>query len=245
MGLQGLDSGSAGPNIIEESSTTPPPDPVAYGVEAVQYCELNEATQTETGPMYLLGGAQGDKLVQVKSAGPGEKSGEFIDSQIKNLAASRGIPASVASMKFDKSHSASRGELGLFADVKEIEKDDIVSDCFDPVYMAWLSEEIAAGRVRAPGWSDPILRAAWLKASWTGKPLPDIDPLKTKQAKEIEFKWGLSDLDTEANLNNGSDGPTNRAKLNRQISELYWNPFETDLPPIDEDQEETDEEEGE
>ena len=241
MGLQQLDTGAAGPVIVDET-TTIPAEPATFGPGAVKYCELNEATQTETGPMYLLGGAQGDKLVQVKSAGPGEKSGEFIDSQIDYLSASRGIPSSVARMKFPKAHSASRGELGLFADVKEIEKDDIVSDGFDPVYEAWLSEEIAAGRVRALGWSDPILRAAWLKNFWTGKPLPDIDPLKTKQAKEIEFKWGLTDMDTEANLNNGSDGPTNRAKLNRQVSELDWNPFETDMPPIGEEPPDTTEE---
>lgn len=246
MGLQGLDSNtSAGPSVIDETESVPAA-PVTVGVDAVTYCEINEATNVETGPMYLLGGAQGDKLVQIKSAGPGEKSGEFIDGEIKHISASRGMPASVATMKFDKSHSASRGELGLFADVKEIEKDDIVSDCFDPVYAAWLSEEIAAGRVRAPGFSDPILRAAWLKNSWIANPLPDVDPMKTMQAKVLGFTWGLTDMDTESSLHNGSDGAANRAKLNRQLSELDWNPFDADLPPIgeepDEEETETDEE---
>jgi capsid protein len=231
MGLQDLDNTKAGPETIS-SVKTPSSTPRTLGVDAVSYRELNEATQTETGPLYLLGGAQGDKLVQIKSAGPGEKSGEFMDSQLKILAASRGIPVSVASMAFNKSHSALRGELGLFTDTKEIEKDDVVSDNWDLVYEAWMSEEIAAGRIRAPGWADPILKAAWLRASWSSTRVPDVDPEKTMRATILAIATGLTDLDTEAANYNNSDGQTNRAKLIRQLSELKWNPFDYKLPPI-------------
>lgn len=225
MGLDALDTGSAGPQIVDESAETVTPSAASLGIDAVRSCTVNEATQNETGVYHLLGGAQGDKLVQIKSEGPAETSSEYMAGLFEFLSASVSMPSSIARMKFEKSHSASRGELGLFADVKEIKKDDTASDFLNIVYAVWLAEEIAAGKVRAPGWSDPLLRDAWLQNNWVGKPLPDVDPDKTMSAKIKALSIGLTELDREAMLYNGSSGKANRAKLARQILELVTDPF--------------------
>ena len=89
-----------------------------------------------------------------------------------------------------------------------------------PTYEAWLSESIAAGHVKAPGWNDPILRAAWLNHSWTGLPMLNIDPKRTADADKTYVELGALSLDDLAKQHNGSSGPKNRAINRKAISEL-------------------------
>ena len=89
----------------------------------------------------------------------------------------------------------------------------------------WLAGEIAARRISAPGWSDPIMRAAWLNAKWEGSPMPEIDPLKQSKANMNNAVIGSCDLDWAARMTNGSDGRVNRAKLTKQYSELPLVPW--------------------
>lgn len=207
---------------------------VTTGVNEVTHRQIPSNSVRESGTYNVFGGRQGDKLTAITSQGPAENANEYISGKQARQAAAVSMPPSIASMKFDKSHAASRGELGLYADVKEIKQDDIASDALDIIIEAWLSGEIAAGRIQAPGWADPILKAAWLLGVWIGKPLPDIDPLKTMQAKEKAIELAFSDLDRESVLYNGSSGKANRAKLARQILEL------TPLPGSKADTSETD-----
>lgn len=221
--LSSLDSGkSAGVTEVttEAASTTP----TTLGAESVVACNLPESTMKESG-VNLLGGRQGDELELVDSAGPGESSGEYMDSKFNILSASKSMSPEIAKMLFTNSHAASRAAMGLYNDVKKIKINDIASDFLDVVIFAWASLEIAAGRMRAPGFSDPILREAWLAHVWKGGPLPDVDPLKTRQAVNEAIKGGLTDLDTEAMNYNASSGKANRAKLARQIPELTLYPI--------------------
>jgi lambda family phage portal protein len=224
LGLQQMDNGIAGPPT-ETDPSAPVQTPRNLGAEGVTACNLHEQTMTEPGTT-IYGASQGDKLKEISSLSPPEHAGDFVDSKFSYLAASKSMPISIAKMIFGKSHSASRGELGLYENVREIKKDDIVSDFLSWVYFAWLSEEIAAGRIKAPGFSDPILRAAWLSANWRMKPLPDVDPLKTKQMVKLAIEMGLTDFDSEAIAHNGSSGKANRAKVARQLEELATDPFE-------------------
>lgn len=245
MGMSNINAGGgAGLTVTNEPSSSSP-TPQNVGIDGVRHCALDEATITEPGTVNVFGAQQGDKLKAIPSMSPAENTGEYIDGKTKYLSSSVSMPFSIAVMSFPKSHSASRGELGMYADVIEIKKDDIASDFLDIIYISWLSEEIAAGRIQAPGFSDPLLRQAWSVINWIGKPLPDVDPLKTLQAKEKAIELCLTDFDREAVLHNGTSGKANRAKVTKQLEELPTDPFgnkETELQfgeNIDED--ETDE----
>lgn len=244
LGLPATDDGIAGPPI-ETSATETTTIPQNLGPEGVTTCNLPEQTYTEPGNM-IFGAAQGDKLKDISSLSPAESSPDFVDHKFSYLAASKSMPLSVAKMIFGKSHSASRGELGLYENVREIKKDDIVSDFLAWVYFAWLSEEIAAGRIKAPGFSDPILKAAWMSANWRMKPLPDVDPFKTAQTRKLNIEMGFSDFDAEAIAVNGSSGKANRSKIDRQLKELPTDPYGLKEQEQEIEQEtETDEEEEE
>jgi capsid protein len=96
----------------------------------------------------------------------------------------------------------------------------MAADFLDPIYEMWLSEEIAAGRITAPGWSDPLLRMAWLSCEWAGAPMPNIDPSATAKADQMYIEMGAQTPDDVARNLNGSSGKANRAKNARQLPEL-------------------------
>jgi hypothetical protein len=86
------------------------------------------------------------------------------------------------------------------------------SDLLSPVVEMWMTGEIAAGRVVAPGWSDPRLRAAWLCKNWIGAPPPDIDPLKTANANRINLEMSATNLDRVSRMLDGSSADANIEK---------------------------------
>jgi lambda family phage portal protein len=188
--------------------------------DGVTYHPLPEATVTQPGQVGVFNLNSGESLESFKGSAPNDTFDRFVTSFINYLAASVGMPGEVLSMKFGENYSASRGTLLLFWQVANIWRSEMISDFLAPVYSEWLTGEIAAGRISAPGWQDPTLRQAWLSHTWYGAPMPNIDPLRTAKADETYVGLGAQTLDRVARDYNGSDGAINRAKLNREIPEL-------------------------
>jgi hypothetical protein len=122
-------------------------------------------------------------------------------------------------MRFNQNYSASRAALILFWRKVVLDREEMAADYLNPHYEMWLAEEIAAGRIQAPGWSDPVLRAAWLNCSWVGMPLPDIDPSKTAKAAEIRTALGHLTGKRGAREYNGSDFETNAKTIEGEYGE--------------------------
>ncbi len=101
----------------------------------------------------------------------------------------------------------------------------MAADNLNPTVEMFLSEEIAAGRVFAPGWSDPRLRAAWMNSIWVGPPAPDIDPMKTSKAALNRIEAGTTTIDIEARNTNGSDAAINKVKLKQEIEGMAIPPW--------------------
>ena len=115
--------------------------------------------------------------------------------------------------------------LILFWRVVVMWREEMAADNLNPTYEMWLSEEIAAGRIAAPGWQDPIIKAAWLNCRWIGSPMPNIDPKRTADADKAYIEMGAQTLDNVARNLNGSVGSMNRQKNTRQIGELAVPPW--------------------
>jgi capsid protein len=221
-GFSSLDNGSNAGTLITNSDETISAAPQTFDASAVTACNLPESTLTEAG-VNMLASRQGDEIKLIESAAPPEGSGEYMMSKFNILCASVGISPEMAKMLFTNSHAASRAAMGLQSAVIKIKVSDIDADLINLVYFAWLYLEIAAGRVKAPGFFDPELREAWLSHVLRIQPLPDVDPAKTRQAVRIALEDGLTDYDTEALNYNGSDGKQNREKQKKQVP---------DLPPL-------------
>jgi lambda family phage portal protein len=204
---------------VEQAGVTTPLE------DLVRYTSLPEATFDSPGSVGVFNLKEGEDLKPFDGTAPAESYEQFTSAFISHLSASFSIPIEVLLMKFGQNYSASRGALILFWQVAQIWQKEIASDFLDPIYEMWLSGEIASGRISAPGWSDPRLRAAWLSNNWIGVPMPNIDPMKTAKADQVYAEMGAHTLDRVARSLNGSDGKRNRAKLAREFEELPESPF--------------------
>lgn len=213
----------AGP-AAEQFGASPAPSGDAQNVTDSSLAPLKcydvpEATFDRPG-LFLANLPAGQSIEMVKNTAPSAEFDRFVDAFTSYISSSRGMPIEVLLMKFSSNFSASRGALLLFWRVAQIWRDEMAADYLNPTVEMWLSEEIAAGRVTAPGWSDPRLKAAWLNSMWVGPPAPDIDPGRTAKARKDNIEAGVTDIGIEARNYNGSDAEANKAKLTRQLEDM-------------------------
>ena len=214
----------AGP--IREYGSYPTPDSTAQNVTpdstqpVINWDAMPEATITQPGSVLIGNLRRGDKIKYLQDTSPSQNFDAFIGSFFSSIAASTGWSIETVLKKFNNNYSASRATLILCWRVANIQRLEQNSDFDNPIYEMWLSEEIAAGRISAPGFSDPLLKAAWLNCEWSGVSMPNIDPAKTFAADLGYAQIGAHTLDDIARSHNGSSGKANRAKLKRQWEEL-------------------------
>lgn len=206
---------------------TPSDDAKNVGIEPITCYQKPEFTLDTPGSTVFMNGGQGDEITPFAPNAPHDSFDKFVDAFMYYLSAAAGIPLEVVLMRFNQNYSASRGTLILFWRTVMIWREEWAADCGNVIFEMWLAGEIAAGRVRAPGWSDPVLRAAWLHGTWRGAPLPDIDPSKTAKARRENLSLGLTTMEREASDLNGSDAETNRAQLAHEYGERVPPPWET------------------
>jgi lambda family phage portal protein len=211
--------------VIPESAQSVDPAATLDLSEYMQYCDIPEATLSRPG-VGVFSLRSGEDLKAFQDTTPAEQYDRFVDAFFGHLAASVGQSVETVLMKFGENYSASRAALILSWRVSNIWQNELATDFLNPIYETWLSLEIAKGRIRAPGWSDPIMRSAWTSNKWIGAPMPDIDPLRHSKATKEYISIGATDLDRAARNVNGSVGSSNRAKLSRQLPELPSMPWE-------------------
>jgi len=181
---------------------------------------VNEMPVRQPGTLWYTGNAAGEDMRAVEQTAPADKFAEFVDSMISYLSSSSGMPIEVLKMKFGQNYSASRATLVLFWRIVNMWRAEMESDFLNPWLEMWVSEEIAAGRVKAPGWLNPRIKAAWLKTRWIGSSVPNIDPLKEANASAIRASLSHETLSDGALIFNGSDAEANRASLDKEVREL-------------------------
>lgn len=80
---------------------------------------------------------------------------------------------------------------------------NIISRFYQPIYEAWLEEEIESGRIKFPGGIENYMRnrSAAARAHWRGPAKPQADDLKTAKTHQIYREMGvLSDTDIADDL---------------------------------------------
>jgi lambda family phage portal protein len=220
-----------------------------YKLTAPEVCPLPEAAIDQPGSMAFVGNEQGDHIKLLDTKAPADNFREFVLTFTERISSALSIPVEVVLMKFGQNYSASRATLLLFWRVVQIWRAEMAADFLNPIYESWLSEEIAAGRISAPGWSDPRLKAAWLSCQWIGSPLPSIDPKKEAEASKLNLEINRTTVEREARNHNGSDAAANIAKNKKTFAEMPQPPWAKNTSagsggnPDKEDQESEDEDE--
>jgi capsid protein len=191
--------------------------------------EVAPQVQTGTVPPYvpinvslspgghgIFNNGPGERLVPFNHTAPSDSFAPFSEAFIAILSASCSIPYEIVLQRFGSNYSASRACMVMFYRYALVLRGEHKSDFLTAAYESWLSEEIAAGRISAKGWLDPVLRLAWLNAEWSGPLMPDIDPEASVNAAREAIEANLSNVALEAQRYNGSDAAMNRA-INERI----------------------------
>lgn len=238
--LEGLERGLGGVGPFSENlkSSSFSDDDVNQLTETPSYTPIPEAAFNTPGAAGVFNLQRGDELKMIGDKTAMQSYDRFVDSFTSHLAASNGMPLEVMMMKFSSNYSASRASLILFWRIAQIWQHEMASDFLNPTYESWLTTEISEGRMAAPGWSDPRLRAAWCNCDWIGAPMPNIDPQKTANADRAYAELGATTLGRIARNYNGSSAEANRAKLRREYAETPEPPWQkwTDVDEPEEDE---------
>ncbi len=187
--------------------------------EDVEYSERNDINFNKPG-IGIFSLKQGEELKAFEFNRNNTDYATFVNLLMEYLSSATGMPLEVLKMKFGQNYSASRAALKLFWRVAEQWRMEIATDFLNPVYESWLAGEIAAGRISAPGWSDPRLKAAWLQCNWIGPPEPDIDPSKQADSINKYLSMGLTNREREARKLNGTSYSDNIKRLAKENPEL-------------------------
>jgi lambda family phage portal protein len=200
------------------------PDP---NTDPLTYKRMDEAISFGGGmSVFNLNG--GEELKSFDPSSPNEAFSAFNKAIEDVVYPSVNIPSEIGRMSFNSNYSASQAAILIFWDVLKVWRDEMASDLLNPVYDAWLDNEIARGRIKCPGWSDPFLRKAWGYCEWTGKGRPHIDPVKYASGEKLKIELGATTQERIARETNGSNAALNRAKLRKELDDMPNIPWQKD-----------------
>ena len=116
----------------------------------------------------------------------------FMKTMLRMMGAALEMPYDVLIKEYNSSYSSARAAMQDAWEAFRTRRSWFVDDMCQPVYETWLSEAVALGRIKAPGFfDDPLLRAAWSGARWIGPAQGILDPLKEARAALLLIDHGI------------------------------------------------------
>lgn len=156
-------------------------------------------------------GKPGDEISVIKSETHGTDYQTFSDSNFIIICAALQVPFNIVRKKFDASYSASRAELEEFYNkTVRIERQVLIDQVVQPIYEHFIGELVLQGFLPYKTFfSDYEMRKALSRCLWAGIGQGSVDPLKDIQAAMLRVQLGVSTLEKEAMLANGSNWEDN------------------------------------
>ena len=171
----------------------------------------------ELGPGMVNMLAPGEEIDIADAKRPSSNFDAFTTSLAKYVGAALEIPVEILVKNFTSSYSASRAALLEAWQAFRMKRSWLAADFCQPVYEIFLTEAIANGRLKAPGFFlDPLVRMAYCKAQWNGPAQGMIDPGKEVDAAEKRISIGISTRQQETIEMTGGDFEANVAQLARE-----------------------------
>ncbi len=138
----------------------------------------------------------------------------FTKSVTRQVGASLEQPSDVLLKEFNSSYSASRGALLEAWEAFKMKRAWFTDGFCQPIYEMWLTEAVARGRIRAPGFfTNPLIRAAWCGAKWIGPVQGSLDPLKEAKAAILMVDRGIKTYAEVTRELSGGDWESNVEQL--------------------------------
>ena len=149
-------------------------------------------SEYEMGPGTVLHLSEGETVHFGNPNIPTAGFDTFVKVICRMMGAALEIPAEALLKEFNSSYSASRAALLELWESVSMRRSWYVDSFCQPIYELWLSEAVAIGRIKAPGFfNDPLIRAAWCGARWIGPVQGSLDPQKEANAYITLINNGL------------------------------------------------------
>jgi len=160
----------------------------------------------------------GEDIVAPDLGRPNPNFDPFFSAFMRFVGMGLDVPVEVLTKHFQSSYSAARAALLDAWRTFKARRLWLSAKFCQPVYEEWLADEVAEGRIAAPGFfADALVRAAWSAASWSGDGPGALDPLKEATAAEKRMDIGLSTLADETLAYSGGDWRANHAQRVREV----------------------------
>lgn len=171
------------------------------------------------GMINLMGPGESIEIADPKR--PNVNFDGFVSAMCKYVGAALELPYELLIKSFTSSYSASRAALMEAWKAFKMRRNWFATDFCQPVFEVWLSEAVARGRVKAPGFfTDPLICKAYCRAEWNGPAPGQLDPVREVTASGKRIELGLSTREREAIEINGSDFDRNIEQLKLEQAKM-------------------------
>ena len=148
----------------------------------------------------------GEDIASPTPGRPNPAFDPFWTAMVRQIGMALDMPYEVLVMHFQSSYSAARAALLMAWKAFRGKRDLLAKLLCQPVLELWLADEVAEGRISAPGFfASDVVRAAWCAAIWTGDGPGSIDPAKEVDAARKRVELGISTKQAESILHDGVD----------------------------------------
>jgi lambda family phage portal protein len=160
-------------------------------------------------------GKPGDSIEMIKSEADGTDYKVFTEANHMIICAAIQTPFAIVMKKFDASYSASRAEIEEFYNkTVRVERQLHIDQVDQPIYEAFIGELVLQKVLRFKKYfKDYETRKALSRCLWAGVGIGSIDPLKDIQAAMLRVQLGVSTVQREAMLLNGTAWEDNVIQL--------------------------------
>jgi len=147
----------------------------------------------------------GEKANMANPLRPNANFDPFFVAWAKQVGAALELPLDELLLHYQSSYSAARAAMLQAWRFYTSRRWQLVQQFCQPVYALAVDEAVAMGRLRLPGYGDPIRRRAYLRAIWIGPARGAMDELKEAQAAGKRIEIGVSNEAMETAAMQGED----------------------------------------
>ncbi len=185
----------------------------------------------------VVGLAKGESIETANPMRPNTGFSPFVTAIMEQIGTALEIPYEIIVRHFSASYSASRAALLEAWRFFRGRRSWLALSLCQPIFEIWLWDEIAAGRIAAPGYfADFMVRKAYQGTRWVGDAPGYIDPAKDIGAAKERMDAGISTLDEETTLITGGDMEQNIPQIRKERKILadigLWKPEKDEPPPV-------------
>ncbi|MBQ7154829.1 MAG: phage portal protein [Synergistaceae bacterium] len=163
----------------------------------------------------------GVKASSLSPGRPNQNFNGFIEALAHQIGGTLGIPEELLFLHFTASYSASRGALLEAWKVFKYWRAWFAENFCQPVYEAWLEEQVNAGRIEAPlYWRDDFTRSQYAWAEWVGPSQGQLNPVQEVEAAVMKIQNNLSTYQRECSELTGEDWDLVMSALTRERMKL-------------------------